>query len=205
MAHVPNEKTCLWAVPSCQLLPVSRRAQLQFWFTSLSVCVPWTFFNLFRLCRHICQVLTHWEFTAFIALTDSYSDEIVDLNSFFPAIICISFVGHLSGLFDSPVPSSHLLPPPVAHRCLALACPSRWRWRRTTVVAVMSWPFADTSWTGTSSRFTLSTLPATTLWVIWRTCRGAGVLYFRDRTDDGFLWTKKFIQVYFPKIKLIST
>lgn len=168
MAHVPNEKTCLWAVPSCQLLPVSRLSQLQFWFTWLSVCVPWTFSmhqmvsthlpsaNPLRVYRFNCthRFLFRWDYRS---------------KFFFPAIICISFVcGIYQIFFDSPVSSSHLLPPPVAHRCLALACPSRWRWRRTTVVDVMSWPFADTSWTGTSSRFTLSTLPATTLWVIWQ-------------------------------------
>lgn len=52
MAHVPNEKTCLWALSSCQLLPVSRRAQVQFWFTWLSVCVPWTF-SMHEIVTHL--------------------------------------------------------------------------------------------------------------------------------------------------------
>lgn len=69
--------------------------------------------------------------------------------------------------FFLPFPLSIFSPPAVARRCLALGCPSRWRWRRTTAAAATSWPSADTSWTGTSSRFTLSTPPATTLWVMW--------------------------------------
>lgn len=182
MAHVPNEKTCLWAVPSCQLLPVSRRAQLQFWFTWLSVRVPWTFSmhqtvsthmpsaNPLRVYRFNCthRFLFRWDYRCkfFFSLHYLY-------------FFCLSFIRSFwlsRFLFASSPPPP---PPPVARRCLVLACPSRWRWRRTTVVAVMSWPFADTSWTGTSSRFTLSTLPATTLWVIWQAVSehaGAGVL-----------------------------
>ena len=53
-----------------------------------------------------------------------------------------------------------------ARQCLALGYLSQWQWRRTIVAAAMSLPYAGTSLTGISSRFTLSTHPATTLWVI---------------------------------------
>lgn len=58
--------------------------------------------------------------------------------------------------------------PTAVHQPQAPVCLSPWRWRRIIVVAVTSWPSVDTSWTGTSSRFTLSTLPAMMLWVIWQ-------------------------------------
>ena len=51
---------------------------------------------------------------------------------------------------------------------MAPAYPRVWLVRRTTVVVVTSWPSADTSWIGNSSRSTLSTLPAMMLWVCWR-------------------------------------
>lgn len=87
-----------------------------------------------------------------------------------------------------PFYSSLPLSSPAVHQCLALACPSLWRWRRTIVVAVTSWPYADTSWTGTSSRFTLSTLPATMLWVIWQLANKQPEvfeLYFLNNTKGG--------------------
>lgn len=67
----------------------------------------------------------------------------------------------------------HFFPPlscfcAAVHQPQAPVCLSPWQWRRIIVVAVTSWPSVDTSWTGTSSRFTLSTLPAMMLWVIWQ-------------------------------------
>ena len=52
----------------------------------------------------------------------------------------------------------------------------------------MSWPYEDTSWIGNSSRSTLSTLPATMLWVFWQLANmllEEFWLYFLNKTKDG--------------------
>lgn len=88
-------------------------------------------------------------------------------------------------LLFSSLSSSHTSD---VHQCLARGCLSPWQWRRTIVAAVMSWPYADTSWTGTSSKFKLSTLPAMMLWVIRQSANEQSEvfgLYFLTKTKDG--------------------
>lgn len=100
------------------------------------------------------------------------------------SVFCLFFVFICLLLSDNPPLSLN----PAARQCLALGCLSQWQWRRIIVAVVMSWPYADTSWTGTSSRFTLSTLPAMMLWVIWQPANEQSEVfgfYFLNQTKDG--------------------
>lgn len=115
---------------------------------------------------------------------------------------CVScmFLGFFFFTFLFPL----LLFSTAVHQPQAPVCLSPWQWRRIIVVAVTSWPSVDTSWTGTSSRFTLSTLPAMMLWVIWQPANEHSEVlwpFFLSRKKEGLCeWGSAWGQYFHPSV-----